>query len=119
MGTGDYVLYAEDDPDDIEFLRKSLEHTEPDKELIAVPTGEELVQYLENYGSVRLPCLIVLDMSLPKMDGEAILRYLHQHPNYQFIPVVLFSTTELPKSNEFIREKGIGFVLKPSNLKEW
>ena len=55
---------------------------------VGVDSAPAALRYLRGGGS---PCLIVLDLHLPGMDGRAFLRELRAEPTLAGIPVVVFS----------------------------
>ena len=47
------------------------------------------------YANVARPDLVILDLSLPKKDGLAVLAAIKARPELRRIPVVIFSTSQL------------------------
>ena len=61
------------------------------------------------------PHLIILDMLLPKLGGELVLRSLKQDPTTTSIPVIVVSS--LPQSNaEKLRSEGATIYIEKSKL---
>ncbi|MBE0689542.1 MAG: response regulator, partial [Anaerolineae bacterium] len=59
-----------------------------------------------------IPDVILLDMSLPDMDGWEVLRSLRANPDTQFIPVVIFSA--YPQDGQAEMADIAGYVEKPA-----
>ncbi|MFL5810432.1 MAG: response regulator, partial [Flavisolibacter sp.] len=60
------ILWADDDPDDLQMMREILLKTENKYDIIEVNNGKEALDYLgkaKETGS--LPCLIILDINMP------------------------------------------------------
>ena len=65
------------------------------------------------------PDLILLDLHLPDMPGEAVLRRLWSSPVTADIPVVILSADARPTLIERLRDEGVhGFLTKPLDVKE-
>jgi CheY-like chemotaxis protein len=108
------VIYADDDPDDLFLVSEAfLEHA-PLIDLITVRDGVELFECLANLEERRIsPCLIILDVNMPRMDGKAALKRLRTHPRYEGLPVVLFTTSCSNTDKSFAQHFNAGFVTKP------
>jgi CheY-like chemotaxis protein len=108
------VLYADDDPDDIEFVEEAFLKYTPNVELRCFPDGLELLGYIQDLPSFEpLPCLIILDINMPGMNGKEVLKQIRQLENFREVPVVLFTTSTLPSEAAFARSFDAGFVNKP------
>jgi CheY-like chemotaxis protein len=116
-----YILYADDDHDDQEMLKEIFRSIESDIELINVDSGWHLINYLEALtpGS-NYPCLILLDLNMPILDGIETLKRLKAHHIYKKIPVILFSTTDAAEGIQESKELGAeDFVTKPVKVEEF
>lgn len=108
------VLYADDDADDRELVREAFADYNSSVELKTFKDGLELLQFIHAANPREsLPCLIILDINMPKMNGKEVLRNLRCMKDYEEIPVVLFSTSTLPSEKAFAESFSAGFVTKP------
>ena len=80
------VLLAEDDPASREALRLLLEREGLDVAVAA--DGDEALRFLQQNGP---PHLILLDLSMPGMDGWKFMEALTRHPSWLGVPVVVVS----------------------------
>lgn len=65
----------------------------------------------------RMPDLLVLDLSMPVMDGLAFLEKLRADPERSGLPVVALSATDERETIERVVALGaIEYILKPINL---
>jgi len=113
MNSDSYIIYVDDDPDDVLLLREAF--TDVDGfELVTLSNGAELLRYLEIVPAP--PSLIILDINMPVLNGCETLRLLKQHPVFRKLPVVMFSTGH--RSNEilFISAYQTDLVVKPDNF---
>lgn len=89
-----YLLYADDDIDDIEMVQEMIQQIDPSLKLITFTDGIELINYLKGLPKdTVLPCFILLDMNMPQYDGIKTLRLLKAENTLAEIPVVMFSTS--------------------------
>lgn len=79
------VLVIDDEPDVILLCRVNLEFE--GHEVLEAGSGEEGLEIAER----QHPDLIVLDIMLPRQDGFAVLRRLHEQESTKDIPVVLLT----------------------------
>jgi CheY-like chemotaxis protein len=80
------VLYVEDNPSNLKLVARILEHR-PNVRLLAARRGADgLVAAREG-----MPDLVLLDVHLPDMDGEAVLQRLRADEATAKIPVVILS----------------------------
>jgi CheY-like chemotaxis protein len=109
------ILYAEDDEDDIEFFRDSLEKLESENKLIVVSNGKKVLQALRE----RVPDIIFLDINMPVMDGMQCLKHIRtKMGELSNIPVVILSTSDFYK-NEALKDGADYYFVKPVLQEEW
>jgi CheY-like chemotaxis protein len=101
------VLLAEDDPNDVELVRRALRETNALNPVHAVGDGDQAIQYLAGEGKYAdraahpFPALFLLDLKMPVKDGLEVLRWLHEHPDIPSkLPVVVLSSAELPNETQ-------------------
>jgi CheY-like chemotaxis protein len=111
------VIYADDDPDDLFLVSEGfLEHA-PQVDLITVRDGAELFDCLQTLEAThQTPCLLILDINMPRITGKEVLRQLRQMPRYEDLPVVLFTTSSSPQDIDFAESYNAGFMTKPGNF---
>ena len=108
------VLYADDDIDDIRFVTDSFAESTQNIELVTAYNGLDLVRYLEKLNHLDpTPCLIILDVNMPKMNGKETLLKIRNMERFQNIPVVLFTTSSADFDKTFAKKYSAGFVTKP------
>jgi CheY-like chemotaxis protein len=112
------ILCVDDDPDDRHFLCSAVEKADPSVEVVEVHNGVEAMEYLENakLNGNNLPCLVVLDINMPLMDGKQTLVKIKSDPLLKNLPVVMFSTTSNPLDHELFRRQGVELITKPRDV---
>jgi CheY-like chemotaxis protein len=113
------ILYADDDPDDVELLKEAFACISGDIELITCSHGAEALQYLQTLPLHKpTPCLIILDINMPVLDGKQALIRLRSINRFNSTPVVLFSTSSDNREKDFARQHEAGFITKPLDVRE-
>jgi len=113
------VIYADDDPDDLELVRDSFDKYAQNVELISFEDGRKALQYLLGLAQQRkTPCLIILDINLPGLDGKEMLKTIRTIPHFKDTPVVLFTTSSQPSDKAFARNLDAGFMTKPLSYEQ-
>lgn len=114
------ILWADDDADDLAIMREVLRSMEHDFEIIEVQNGKEVLDYLkrttENSG---FPCLIILDMNMPVLNGRETLVILKSSPEYKEIPVVVFTTSSSEMDRLFCKRYHTEMFTKPPVYSEF
>jgi CheY-like chemotaxis protein len=85
--SGDYVLVVEDDPDMRESMQSALTYAGHD--IATVADGTEALTWLA--GDRPQPCVIVLDLMMPGMNGFELRARLRADPVLSLIPVVILT----------------------------
>lgn len=87
------IVYAEDDVDDLFIVKQGFEkHLHID--VVHAPDGRRALLILEDMARDNsLPCLVILDINMPVMNGREALQAIRSHSRLSKLPVVLFSTS--------------------------
>jgi CheY-like chemotaxis protein len=119
------VLIADDDPNDVFFLRRAFKKAGFDHLIMDVRDGTEVIEYLsggsvyEDRGKFPLPALVFLDLKMPKMTGFEVLEWLQSKPEYKNLPVVVFSSSALDTDRAKASLLGASeYRVKPNDLDE-
>jgi CheY-like chemotaxis protein len=89
-------------------------------EIRFVENGEQLLAYLSDTGldaDQRPPHLVLLDLSMPGMDGKQALAAIKTNPRLRLIPVVVLTGSQERHDIAAVYEHaGTSYVAKPVNL---
>jgi CheY-like chemotaxis protein len=108
------VLYADDDADDLELITSSFERYTNNVEVITFGDGTEIVDYVQRLSDLDpKPCLIILDINMPLLNGKEALVKIRRIKGFDSIPIVLFSTSSLAQDGSFAQKYNAGFMTKP------
>jgi CheY-like chemotaxis protein len=103
------ILVVEDDPEIREVVRDVLQD-----EGYAVVTATNGKEGLERLRQMARPCLVLLDLLMPVMNGGEFLTALRTTDVLATLPVVVFSAWS--EEAQKIRDDTQGFVEKPVSL---
>lgn len=108
------ILYAEDDLDDLFMIRQAFGQFDGSTQLVHAGNGFETLEQLNKARSEgHLPCLIILDINMPGMNGREALMQIRQSDDFKNIPVVLFTTSSSELDKAFAKKWGAEFITKP------
>ncbi len=114
------ILLAEDNPGDVLLVQQALEEYHIDHELHVVRDGGEAMEFLAHMGEpgeAACPDIVLLDLNLPKVDGHQVLSEFRKHPSCTHTPVIVVSSSDLPKDRARVAALGISrYFRKPSEL---
>jgi CheY-like chemotaxis protein len=65
----------------------------------------------------QLPDVVVLDLSMPRMDGEAVLEAMIADPQLRHIPVIIVSSEE-ERARACLRAGAVAFLHKPMSASD-
>jgi CheY-like chemotaxis protein len=111
------VLCVDDDPDDRELIREAIFDLDPSLKIVFAENGKIALEYLSISSNDR-PCLMIVDINMPIMDGKQVITEIKKHPEWSRIPIVVFSTSNHYADQHFCRQYGVEMVTKPESLKQ-
>ena len=113
------ILLVDDDPDDLMLLKEAIEAINKEILISEKENGRSALNYLkEKIAKGSLPCLVVLDINMPVLDGREVLAILKSDLALKNIPVVVFTTSSNPADISYCAQFDVELVSKPFNLSE-
>jgi len=119
------VLVAEDDENDVLFLQRAFRQAEITTPLQVAHDGQEAIDYLAGAGRYTdreqfpLPCLVMLDLKMPRKNGMETLEWIRGQEALQALPVIMFSSSLHPEEiDKAYRLGASAFLTKPSGVTE-
>ena len=107
------ILYAEDDIDDFEAVKEVVEQLSDNHVLVNARNGNDAVEYLEKHQE-SLPCLVILDLNMPLMDGKQVLNWLKSNEQFRHLPVMVFTTSSREEDVKLCQRHACTFFRKPT-----
>lgn len=109
------ILIIEDDPGDVRLLRYALDqHGEP-YTLQVLRDGEEALHFIQEQRAIPAheePCVIVLDLHLPRHNGVAVLQAIRQEPALAHVKVAVMTTLASPDEELLVRNLDVQLYRK-------
>ena len=94
------ILMVEDSQDDIDLASVALRDSGYEGQIAVARDGAEALDMLlgrgEHEGSAVRPQLVLLDLTLPRLEGLALLEWIRSHPEARTTPVVVFTSSDDP-----------------------
>ena len=111
------VLCVDDDPDDREIVCYTISEIDPSLQVAHASDGVEALNYLLKAKEENsLPCLVILDINMPRMDGKQTLAEIKQDTDLSKLPVVVFSTSNNSEDRKYCDRYGVQLVTKPATM---
>lgn len=113
------ILLVEDDQVDIMTIIRALKEIRVGNPLVSKENGEEALAHLHDADN-EMPCIILLDLNMPIMNGIEFLQKIKQDDQLRRIPVIVLTTSEeqLDKVNSF--NLGVaGYMAKPVDYRQF
>ncbi len=119
MRTTKPVLLVEDDTIDAMTVRRAFRDLKLCNPLAHATNGEEALKYLNDPEKPR-PCVILLDLNMPRMNGVEFMRVIKIDPVLKKIPVVVLTTSRDDRDIvESYRLSAAGYIIKPVDYKKF
>ncbi len=117
-GMGDCVfLHADDDDAVHEMLQIAIAELNIPVQLIRVADGEQTLGFLRKhppYQAVPQPCVVILDLNLPKKTGRDVLAEMRGDDSLSAMPVVIFTASSLVSDRKQLLALGAqDYIVKP------
>lgn len=112
------ILCVDDDEDDLFFIREVIRSQNHSFQIEEAKNGFEAMNFLESSAAKNeLPCLVIMDMNMPRMDGKQTIRKMKESEILSGIPIVVFTTSSNIEDQRYFESKGIHFITKPFDYK--
>ena len=119
------LLLVEDNDDDVLIAQRAFKEFKFITTVHVARDGQEALDMLSASGSrggqkPLRPSIILLDITLPLMDGIAVLKRLKADPSLRTIPVVMLTTSSRNEDIQRSYENGAAsYITKPASLEEF
>ena len=119
------ILQVEDEENDVLLMQVAFRESGIMHPLFSARDGQEAIDYLAGNGKFAdrdrfpPPCLMFLDLKLPRKMGLDVIRWVRSQPSLQTLIVIVFSSSPQPDDiNSVYRAGANSFLVKPSGLNE-
>jgi len=115
---GNTVLLVEDDPSHVELITRAFQRGKISNPLVVARDGTEALDILFPGGRAAraLPCLVLLDLRLPRVGGLEVLRRIRHDRDTHRIPVVVVTSSSADPDLENALSSGANsYIQKPGD----
>jgi CheY-like chemotaxis protein len=113
------ILLVEDDNVDVMTVKRALKDLNIKNQLVSTANGEEALEYLKNNGNKK-PCIILLDLNMPKMNGIEFLQIVKADDILKKIPVIVLTTSSQQQDiAESFKLSIAGYIVKSVDYAEF
>ena len=117
------ILYAEDNPLDVELTLEAFKENNIGNPIITVGNGVEALEYLSCEGNFAdrkpvNPGMILLDLKMPIMDGIEFLSIVKKDITFKRIPIIMLTSSK--EETNLIKSYDLGanaYIVKPVDFK--
>jgi len=119
------ILLVEDNPDDEALTLRAFKKNNI-TDVVVARDGVEALDYLHGTGEYagrnidELPQVVLLDLKLPRMDGQEVLMNIRADAHTRLLPVVVLTSSN--EEQDLIHTYGLGansYIRKPVDYSEF
>lgn len=114
------ILLVEDNTDEVDLAMRVLAKELPKCRVARAKDGVEALEYLAGNDPKSFPKVIFLDLKLPRLNGQEVLRALKTDPKTRNIPVVVMTSSQ--EQRDVIDCYALGansYIVKPIDFREY
>ena len=119
------ILIAEDDMGHVELVKRNLWRSCVENDILQFKDGQEILDFLSGAGDKTKgnesgSYLLLLDIRMPKVDGQEVLKQIKQDKELRKIPVIILTTTSEIDKIDLCYEMGCSFyMIKPADYNKF
>jgi len=120
------ILLVEDMETDVKIALRAFDKGSFKNDIFTVRDGQEAIDFICHRGryvdpeKYPRPDIILLDINLPKLTGFDVLKQFKGDPRYNFIPVVMLTSSDDEAAIKMSYSCGAsGYIQKPANYEEY
>jgi CheY-like chemotaxis protein len=115
------VVVIDDNQGDLFLVKEALRREGLDCEIVSLRDGAQAIEFLCGLDAVaHCPDCILLDLNLPKVRGDKVLKAIREHPALAGVPVLVWSSCLSTGTNGMLEESKLThYVEKPLELRKF
>jgi CheY-like chemotaxis protein len=116
-----HILLVEDNEGDILLTTESLEESKIINKITVIKDGSAAIEYFKELKEdSNKPDLVLLDINLPKKNGQEVLLYIKQHPLHSSTPVIMLTTSSAERDILLAYQNNANcYITKPVEIGEF
>jgi CheY-like chemotaxis protein len=113
------IMLVDDDDVDSIIVQRALNELKVSNELIRKVDGEDALTYLRDESNL-MPCVILLDLNMPRINGFEFLKIAKADERLKRLPVVVLTTSDVDQNIVDSFDLGVaGYIVKPVDYKQF
>lgn len=113
------ILLVEDDLVDVMTIRRAMKEIHLMNPVVHVENGEDALAFLRDPGNSK-PCIILLDLNMPVMNGLEFLAAAKSDPELRRFPIIVLTTSEEQQDKVNSFDLGVaGYMAKPVDYRQF
>jgi len=102
-------VVIEDNPADVKLLKQAFNDVGAPYQLKVITDGEAALQFIADQvsGTDQLPCLMIVDLHLPRYEGTVILETIQQQPSLASVKLAVLTTVASPAQEAALEAFGV------------
>jgi two-component system response regulator len=120
------VLLVEDNPSDVDLMKRAFRKARISNELVVAQDGEEAMDYVGGAGKWAgrdvedMPALALVDLKLPGISGIEVVRRIRRDPRTRRLPVVILTSSREEQDLAAGYDAGVNsYLCKPVDFSEF
>jgi CheY-like chemotaxis protein len=106
------ILLVEDDSVDVMTVKRAFKELQVTNPLVSTGDGEKALEYLQDQTTTK-PCVILLDLNMPRMGGIEFMKIAKSDESLRTIPIIVFTTSNTEQDITLSFELGAsGYMVK-------
>jgi CheY-like chemotaxis protein len=113
------ILLLEDDVVDHILVKRAFKDLKISNRLEIFPDGEAAIAHLRDDRNIR-PCIIILDLNMPRLSGIEFLKIVKEDEELKLIPVIVLTTSREEQDKTACFKLGVaGYMIKPVEYQQF
>lgn len=117
------ILLVEDNPGDVELTQEAFLESKVQNRVHVARDGDEALDFLYargKFAGAPRPDVILLDLNMPRRNGQEVLAIIKNDENMKHIPIVILTSSEAERDIlESYRLHANSYIVKPVNLEKF
>jgi len=110
------LFLVDDDADDLMMLKDAIQSIDASYNFVESTDGLSALNYLKGLSEKEFPCLVILDINMPILDGREVLAIVKNDSRLKEIPVVIFTTSSNPADKAYCQKFEVDLITKPFDM---
>jgi CheY-like chemotaxis protein len=119
------ILLVEDEDNDVFLMRRAARAVGIENPFRVAYNGQEAIDYLSGVGQYMdrlrfpVPCVILLDLKLPRVMGLEVLKWIREQPELRTVVVIVVSSSSLDSDIQTAYRLGANsYLIKPCTYEQ-